>query len=271
MPIQSSPRSIIAALKVGNAVRHRSVKAHAFLRTTPADQLLELATCRGWALDRRLTRGRAGCLAAGALAPTAGQTSITSQGDGLRTAIGMELGKDTGNVVADSFRAEEELLGDLLGATAYDKEAENVPFAVRQLRQRPIDSGRDLVKKSMSDARAEDHSASGHRVDSAGDLVISSALEKVTASSGPDRGKQRLVVIVHRQDEHRDAGVRRGDTPGRLDSIEVGQLKVHDDDVGLFDGGDIHGFCSGGDCGDKVSSGQRGPTPTLPKRRRFTR
>jgi hypothetical protein len=63
---------------------------------------------------------------------------------------------------------------------------------------------------------------------------------------------------VHRQHKDRDARLRGEDPPRRLDTVQIGKLEVHDDDVGLAfrRGGD--GLDGGRDGRDAVQIRQGG-------------
>ena len=81
------------------------------------------------------------------------------------------------------------------------------------------------------DGRTEDRVARRHGPHRPDELGSLGALEQVAPRAGLDRGEDRVVVVGHRQHEHRDVGGGVHDPAGRLDPIHAGHRQVHQDDV----------------------------------------
>ena len=83
----------------------------------------------------------------------------------------------------------------------------------------------------VGDGRVEQRLAGGdpaHRVDQ---VVAADLLEHVAGGAGHDRGEQRLVVVVRREDQGRDLRVAGPDVAADVDAGAVGQPAVEDRDV----------------------------------------
>jgi hypothetical protein len=65
------------------------------------------------------------------------------------------------------------------------------------------------------------------------DLGAAGALEQVSPRTGPHCRETRLVVIVHRQNEHGDVSAGGHDPARRFDAVEPRHLDVHQHDIGL--------------------------------------
>ena len=88
------------------------------------------------------------------------------------------------------------------------------------------------VEDLLGDGRVQRGLAGGDAPYGLDEVVAAHLLEDVARGAGHDRGEQRLVVVVGRQDERRDLGVAGPDLPADVDARPVGQAAVEDGHVG---------------------------------------
>ena len=79
----------------------------------------------------------------------------------------------------------------------------------------------------------EDRLTARDRAYRACDLDAVGALEQVPMGAGAKGREDRLVILVHGQNEDRDVRAGGYDPPGRLDTVETRHIEVHQDDIGL--------------------------------------
>jgi len=60
-----------------------------------------------------------------------------------------------------------------------------------------------LTQHPARDPWPEDRLPGGHRVDRPDDLVLGGALQQVAGGAGAHRVEQRVLVVDHRQHQHR--------------------------------------------------------------------
>ena len=71
----------------------------------------------------------------------------------------------------------------------------------------------------------------GHPAHRVHEVVAPHLLEDVAGGAGHDRGEQRVVVVVRREDERLDRGVDGADVAAHVDAGAVGQPAVEDRDM----------------------------------------
>ena len=89
----------------------------------------------------------------------------------------------------------------------------------------------DPLEHLRGDRRVQRRLAGGHAAHRVDEVVAAHLLEDVAGRTGHDRGEQRVVVVVRREDERLDARVLRAHVPAHVDARAVGQTPVEDRDV----------------------------------------
>lgn len=100
---------------------------------------------------------------------------------------------------------------------AVGHEPEHGPLAIGQLRKsrRWAASAGEAGEDALRCSRPERDVAGGDGSQALPHIVLLRPLEEVTTGTGPERGEERVPVLVHREDDDRDARLRGGDGVGR--------------------------------------------------------
>src|SRR3954469_21984162 len=125
---------------------------------------------------------------------------------GLGTAAEAELGQQRRHVVLDRLLREPELLGDLAVREPFADQEEDPALLAGQpghawIRRWPR---AQALEHDLGDAGVEGRLPGRHPSYRLDQVVAPHLLEDVTGRAGQDRGEQRLVVVVRREDERAD-------------------------------------------------------------------
>ena len=155
----------------------------------------------------------------------------------LRAALEVQLREDRADVVLHGLVREEDLGRDLLVGLPLGDEREDLLLLLGQLRELVrIGAGRDPpdpVEHLLGDRRVEERLAAPHRLERRDEVAGADLLEQVPRGAGDDRGEDRLLVGVAREDHDLRPRVLGADVAAGLDPGAVREPDVHDDDVGL--------------------------------------
>ena len=154
---------------------------------------------------------------------------------GLGPALEPELGEDARHVVLDRLLGQEHPLADLAVGQALGDVGRGSCAPGRSARPaRGSCSGplRTPVQHPRGDGRVEQRLPGGDLADRVDQVGAPDLLEHVAGRAGHDRGEQRLVVVVRREDQRLDRRVDRPDVAADLDARAVGQPRVEHRHVG---------------------------------------
>ena len=96
-----------------------------------------------------------------------------------------------------------------------------------------VEAGRaESLQEPFGCTRPEDDVSSGGCSDGMHDVVLGGAFQEVAACAGPQRGIDRIGVLVHGEDDDGHAWEGGGDLAGGVEAMTVRHLEVEQDDVG---------------------------------------
>ena len=152
---------------------------------------------------------------------------------GLGAAGQAELGEHRGHVVLHGLLGEVHALGDLPVGQALADQVEDPLLLLGELRQllvhrRPVAHPVEHLRRHR---RVEHRLAGGDPADGVDEVVAPDLLEDVAGGAGHDRGEQRLVVVVRRQDQRLDVRVRERTSRQTSMPEPSGSRAVEDGDV----------------------------------------
>jgi hypothetical protein len=107
-------------------------------------------------------------------------------------------------------------------------------------------------EEATLDGRVQDGVAVGGAAYRVQNRAAVGVLGQVAAGAGLQRGQDRLVVPERGQDDDGHLGMGGADPSGRLDTVHNGHVQVHQDDVRVMFGGQIHRLVAVGRAGDDV-------------------
>ena len=152
----------------------------------------------------------------------------------MGSVVGLDLGEDVGDVVADRLRAEHELAGDRLVVEPLGDEHEDVELAVGELRERPRrarPAGVGELADRLGERLVEHDVAGGDRAQGVLDALGPGPLDEVAAGAVAQRGERGVVVLRHRQHDDPHGGVVLGQPAVDLEAGGVGEPHVEQHDV----------------------------------------
>ena len=160
----------------------------------------------------------------------AGIQQLRGQHGGLGTTLQSELRQDAGHVVLHGLLREEHLLPDLPVGQALGDVREQLELLLGELgelwgRARWV---ADPVQHPRGERGVDERVAGGHLPHRRDQVVALDLLQDVPGGARHDRGEQRLVVVVRRQDQRLDVRVDRADRTAHLDPGPVREASVED-------------------------------------------
>src|SRR3990172_5978372 len=180
--------------------------------------------------------------------------------DEVGAVLGVELGHDVGAVRLDGLDADVELLGDLLVGGALGDELEHLALAggeevVADAAGVALQLPEVVGEVAVADAGAEVGVAAMDGLDAEQELVYLRLLDDVAVGAGLQGAGD--VLVLHVAGEHEDFGLGQAaaDLTRRLDAVEAGHDRVHEDDVGLDLLGDLDGLAAVGGLADDLEAG----------------
>src|SRR6266511_2735026 len=181
--------------------------------------------------------------------------------DGFGAVGDLKFGEDCGDVVADGFGADDEVLRDGGVRPSDGDQVEDFAFAGGQLGEGfggrgAVGCAGEEVDDPACHGGSEDGLAGGDGADRSDDLVLLSALDEIAGSAGAHGGEHGVVVFEHGQHEDPGGGYGAQDRAGGVDAVGGGHVQVHDDDVGAGELGFAAGGVAVGRLGDDLDVGQ---------------
>lgn len=189
------------------------------------------------------------------------QARLAGAQDRFSSVDDSEFGEDVRDVVTNGLGSDSKPTGNVGVVESSSQEVKNLRFAIRQRRESDVRAQwarfREFSEDLVRDGWAEHGISSGHALHSSDDIGWLGSLDGVAAGAGAHCGQHRSVVVEHR--EHEDSYLwRSGEDPARrLNPVDVGEVHIHDHDIGLEGKGKIGRFETS--CGfaddDKIARG----------------
>jgi hypothetical protein len=101
------------------------------------------------------------------------------------------------------------------------------------------------------------------------DLDLPGAFEQIAAGAGPHGREHRVVIAEHGQDQHGGVGAGGDDPAGRVDTVQLGHVQVHDDHIREVGRGQRDRLLAASGLPDHlqaVTGGQQPPEPVTKQR-----
>jgi len=169
------------------------------------------------------------------------QPSLAGQDHGVRPVGHLQFVEDIGGMIANGLGAEDKPLGNFDVVEALRHQVEDLALALGQLGeglggQRWPGHGEE-TRQTLGNRRAEESFAAHGSPDGTQYLGLIGAFQDIPTRSGPHRGKDRIVVFEHRQDDDADIWIGVENPLRSLDAVQARHLNIHQDYVGLELGG----------------------------------
>ena len=132
----------------------------------------------------------------------------------------------------DGVFGNEELRGDLTIAQAAGDEVEDLELALRERAERTAAASAGEVHDAARDARAQVGPAFGDGPKRTQQLVRGGGLRDEAVGAYADRAPDAALVVVHRQEDDPDVGMRAAELRRHLEAVLAGDLDVEQNDVG---------------------------------------
>src|SRR5713226_9162780 len=165
------------------------------------------------------------------------QPDLVGEDHRLHAVAEPQLVEDMGDVGLDRGFADLQLASDLRVRQASRQEADDLLLAVRErievgstgADRRPMFG--EFLDQALRDRWSEQGLAAGGYPDAANELLGRDVLEKEPACAGGERIEDVLVEVIGRQDDDLARDGSFGEAARRLDAVNAGHAKVHQDDV----------------------------------------